>query len=145
MARLMRRRSVWIAWLTLVCLATFASGCAEDSPEPQFPSAGYDVQADPFSDLQEAIVEATRLDRRILLEVGGEWCIWCHHWERFLADHDDVSLIGLVDISAGNTMSTMTETQGRRTRRSFTDLQDARYDWSSMRAKRSRPRRAIWA
>ena len=90
MARSLRRHLVWFVWVTFVCSATFTTGCSEEPAEPQLPSAGYQVQADPFADLQEAIVEATRSDRRILLEVGGDWCIWCHHWERFLGDHDDV-------------------------------------------------------
>ena len=90
MARAQRRHSILVAWVTLACSAALVTGCSEESPAPKLPAAGYDIDADPFADLQAVVVEATRSDRRILLEIGGDWCIWCHHWERFLADHDDV-------------------------------------------------------
>ena len=91
MARSSRRHSIRFAWIALLCSATLIIGCSDEPAAPQLPSAGYDVDADPFADLPEAIAEATRSDRRILLEIGGDWCIWCHHWERFLGDHDDIA------------------------------------------------------
>ncbi len=82
-------------WPAIFLLGLLATACAA-SEEPSQPapdaatsteaaSAGYDPTADPFMDLQQTVSEATRSDRRILLEVGGEWCIWCHYWEDFLA------------------------------------------------------------
>ena len=91
MARSSRRHSIRFAWIALLCSAILIIGCSDEPAAPQLPSAGYDVDADPFADLREAIAEATRSDRRILLEIGGDWCIWCHHWERFLGDHDDIA------------------------------------------------------
>jgi len=41
-------------------------------------SAGYDPKRDPAVDLKAAIREAKTNGRRILLDVGGEWCSWCH-------------------------------------------------------------------
>jgi thiol:disulfide interchange protein len=41
-------------------------------------SAGYDPKRDPAADVRAAVGEAQRSGRRILLEVGGEWCVWCH-------------------------------------------------------------------
>jgi thiol:disulfide interchange protein len=41
-------------------------------------SAGYDPKRDPAADVRAAVGEAQRSGRRILLEVGGEWCGWCH-------------------------------------------------------------------
>jgi thiol:disulfide interchange protein len=38
----------------------------------------YDPNRDPEKDIQDAIAEARRTGKRILLEVGGEWCSWCH-------------------------------------------------------------------
>ncbi len=28
--------------------------------------------------------------KQILLEVGGDWCIWCKYLDKFFADHEDV-------------------------------------------------------
>jgi hypothetical protein len=33
---------------------------------------------DPVDDLDTAKVEAQRAGKRIVLDVGGEWCSWCH-------------------------------------------------------------------
>jgi thioredoxin-related protein len=51
---------------------------------------GYDPDADPFQDLQAAVREAEASGRRILVEVGGDWCSWCHILDRFLHEHDEI-------------------------------------------------------
>lgn len=38
----------------------------------------YDPKRDAEKDIQNAVAEARRTGKRILLEVGGEWCSWCH-------------------------------------------------------------------
>jgi thiol:disulfide interchange protein len=45
---------------------------------PYVPVSKYDPGRDPDKDVQLAVVEARRTGKRILLEVGGEWCSWCH-------------------------------------------------------------------
>jgi thiol:disulfide interchange protein len=47
-------------------------------------SAGFDPQRDPVADLETAKVEAKRGGKRILLDVGGEWCSWCHVLDEFI-------------------------------------------------------------
>ena len=41
-------------------------------------SAGYDPKRDPAADVRAAVQGAGKSGQRILLEVGGEWCVWCH-------------------------------------------------------------------
>ncbi len=43
----------------------------------------YDPKRNPAEDLKHAITEAGRTHRRILVEVGGEWCVWCHALDHF--------------------------------------------------------------
>lgn len=38
----------------------------------------YDPKADPASDLAKAVAQAKLENKHILMEVGGEWCGWCH-------------------------------------------------------------------
>lgn len=38
----------------------------------------YDPARNAEQDIRAAVAEAGRTGKRILLEVGGEWCIWCH-------------------------------------------------------------------
>jgi hypothetical protein len=47
----------------------------------------YDPRRDAEQDVRDAVVEAHRTGRRVLLEVGGNWCIWCHILDRFFQEH----------------------------------------------------------
>jgi thioredoxin-related protein len=50
----------------------------------------YDPARDPFSDLDTAIARAAVEGKRILLEVGGEWCVWCHILDDFIKGEDGI-------------------------------------------------------
>ena len=43
------------------------------------------------TDLQNTIAEAQRTNKNIILDVGGEWCIWCHRIDAFIEGHQDIS------------------------------------------------------
>jgi thiol:disulfide interchange protein len=62
------------------------------SQVPQLPvySQGYDPARDPFSDGRAAIRLATETQRKVLIEVGGDWCSWCHVLDRFLHAHSSL-------------------------------------------------------
>jgi len=47
-------------------------------------STEYDPERDPFIDGKAAIELATKTQRRILIEVGGDWCKWCHILDAFI-------------------------------------------------------------
>ncbi|MDR1075736.1 MAG: thioredoxin family protein [Xanthomonadaceae bacterium] len=53
-------------------------------------NAEFDPARDPAKDLQTAIVEAKRNDKRIVLDIGGEWCPWCHILDQFIAGDAEV-------------------------------------------------------
>jgi thioredoxin-related protein len=38
----------------------------------------FDPARDAQKDIQDAIVLAKKSNKRILLDIGGEWCIWCY-------------------------------------------------------------------
>jgi len=46
--------------------------------------------ANPDTDLQTAITKATRENKRIILDVGGEWCGWCHEMDKFLVRNSEL-------------------------------------------------------
>jgi thiol:disulfide interchange protein len=54
------------------------------------PVTEYDPKRDAAQDIQDAIKEAQRTNKRILLEVGGEWCGWCHTLDRFFQANPDL-------------------------------------------------------
>lgn len=47
-------------------------------------NAQFDPARDPVADLATAKVEAQRSGKRIVLDVGGEWCSWCHLLDAFI-------------------------------------------------------------
>jgi len=51
------------------------------------PVSKYDPKRDAARDVQAAIAEARRSGKRILLEVGGEWCVWCHRMDRYFEEN----------------------------------------------------------
>ncbi len=63
-----------------------------DSSQTQIDSVQkFDPSRDPAKDVAAAIKDAQRTRRRILLDVGGEWCKWCHYLDRFFEQNKDVS------------------------------------------------------
>jgi len=50
----------------------------------------YDDQRDPFQDAASALSLAKETNRQVLIEIGGNWCTWCHKMDDFLAKNPDV-------------------------------------------------------
>ncbi len=55
-----------------------------DSETENFQREKFDPNRNPFEDLNKAIKIAEKENKRIILDVGGEWCIWCHRIDKFL-------------------------------------------------------------
>jgi len=53
--------------------------------------ADYDTLGDPVQDLKLTVLRAEKEGKRILLEVGGDWCRWCHILDNFIHDHKSVA------------------------------------------------------
>jgi thiol:disulfide interchange protein len=71
--------------------AVAVSPASETRPsEPSAAVVTYDPKRDAAADLRVAVAEATRSKRRILLEVGGEWCVWCHIMDGYFEAHPDL-------------------------------------------------------
>jgi thioredoxin-related protein len=54
----------------------------------KLPPAGYDPSRDPAADLKTAIAQAQKENKRILLEVGGEWCVYCRLLNKTIHDNE---------------------------------------------------------
>lgn len=67
-------------WLLCVPLA----GAAQDLP------AKFDPKRDAQRDLATAVAMAKAQNKRVLVDVGGEWCVWCHILDRFITAHPEV-------------------------------------------------------
>lgn len=69
----------------------------------------YDPGRDPSADLKTAVERAKVEGKRILLNVGGTWCVWCAILDTFIEEHPAVAeklresfLIMKVNWSPGN-------------------------------------------
>jgi thiol:disulfide interchange protein len=61
---------------------------------PTFPNSAlvdvYDPTRNPANDLAQAVPVAQTENKRIMLELGGDWCIWCKYMDEFYASHPDI-------------------------------------------------------
>ncbi|MEA5668293.1 thioredoxin family protein [Stenotrophomonas sp. MH1] len=53
-------------------------------------NAQFDPARNPVADLETAKVEAQRGGKRIILDVGGEWCSWCHLLDAFMEGDSEI-------------------------------------------------------
>lgn len=78
----MIRKSVFLIIIILCGLNLFAQ---TEKKEKLF-----DPAADSFEDLKTTIQEAEKSNKRIILDVGGDWCIWCHRIDAFMNNSDEI-------------------------------------------------------
>ena len=50
----------------------------------------FDPDRNPASDLKAAVELAKSTNKKIILDVGGEWCIWCHRIDAFMHNTEEV-------------------------------------------------------
>ena len=86
----MQRMLVSLLFLALCTALPLAAQSGQDtttaSAAPKF-----DPARNPARDLDSAIVIAKASNKRILLDVGGEWCKWCLFLDAFFETNKDVA------------------------------------------------------
>lgn len=50
----------------------------------------FDPNRNPEADLKVAVEYAKSTNKRIILDVGGEWCIWCHRIDAFMENNKEI-------------------------------------------------------
>ena len=74
-------------FLAIAASLPFCAWAAESaSPLPY----DFDPRRDPAKDLEVALRIARAANRRVVVEVGGEWCSWCHILDRFFEANPDL-------------------------------------------------------
>lgn len=89
------RASIRSAALSLAVVMLTAGVRAASAQQPAaidsvFIVAAYDTARDPFADLRMAMERASADGKRILIDVGGNWCSWCHILDDYVAAHPRV-------------------------------------------------------
>ncbi|MBA4311509.1 MAG: hypothetical protein C0417_02655 [Chlorobiaceae bacterium] len=64
---------------------------AQSVAKPEYiPVEKFDPARDASADIRSAIVEATKSNRRIILDIGGNWCIWCKRLDTLFIKNVDL-------------------------------------------------------
>ncbi len=63
------------------------------TPSETFTREKFDPARDPKTDLKEAVEMATKSGKRIILDIGGEWCGWCVYMDTFFSKNPPLSKI----------------------------------------------------
>ncbi|WP_057829910.1 thioredoxin family protein [Colwellia sp. TT2012] len=81
--------SLFLSFVITVSATTYTAPTAIASDLPTY-SKVYDEQRDPFKDAVAALALAKETNRQVLIEIGGNWCSWCHKMDSFLAKNPEV-------------------------------------------------------
>lgn len=71
-------------------VAAAACGFLAAGASAQGLPAKFDPARDAAGDVATAVAMAKAQGKRVLVDVGGEWCPWCHILDRFVAANADV-------------------------------------------------------
>ena len=77
-------------FLQLILLAVACAGLAPCAVMAADLPAKFEPSRDAAADLSAATAAAKKEGKRVLVDVGGEWCPWCHILDRFVAANADV-------------------------------------------------------
>ena len=93
----MRPRPAAILFLVLGCVFSLAQG--NKLPDAQLAGAAdssyvpvhkFDPKRDAAADIQAAIAEAQKTGKRIILDIGGDWCQYCHQMDQLFQEHPEL-------------------------------------------------------
>ena len=83
----------WLSLLVIVLAACAFPGPLRSQDRGGPSAAGaerFDPARDADADIRAAVAEASKTGKRVLLDVGGEWCIWCRRLDTLFTTHDDL-------------------------------------------------------
>lgn len=80
---------LFVVVLTVALSSTFSQATTTNFILPEY-SKVYNDERDPFKDAVAAIQLAKKTQRNVIIEIGGNWCTWCHRMDNFLEKHPEV-------------------------------------------------------
>lgn len=86
----MKRGVLLFGFVLLAFLSLNVSGAQKAKQSQYVPVTVYDPSRDAEKDIRDATAEAARTGKRVLLEVGGKWCGWCHILDRYFEEHPEL-------------------------------------------------------
>jgi thiol:disulfide interchange protein len=83
-------RMTLVSLLTILVAAPWTAQALGQAAKPETSPSIFDPGRDAAKDIEQAVAEAGRTGKRVLVDVGGNWCVWCREMESFLETHDDL-------------------------------------------------------
>lgn len=71
---------------SLAFLVVAATTQAQETTAPKL----YNPEADAKKDLQAAIAKAAKENKHVLIQAGGNWCVWCLRFEKYVKDDQQI-------------------------------------------------------
>ena len=84
-------KSLCLILLTLLLSVPAPGQSAQQTGALYTPVTKFDPTRDAAKDIRDALAEAARTNRRVLLDVGGEWCIWCKRLDSLMVRDSTLS------------------------------------------------------
>ncbi|HET8573573.1 MAG TPA: thioredoxin family protein [Edaphocola sp.] len=72
--------------LFAVCLSFFSWGQQETGSKPF-----YNPKADARADIKNATAQAEKEHKNVMLQIGGNWCIWCTRFHNLIETNDSLN------------------------------------------------------
>ena len=68
------------------CLSFVSRGQQENTSKPF-----YNPKADAHADIKNAVIQAQKEHKNIMLQIGGNWCIWCTRFHNLIETNDSLT------------------------------------------------------
>lgn len=88
-----RFRTLFVVTSVLALVALPVASPAQGAAAPKQERHKFDPKRDAAKDIADAVKLAKKQDKRILLDVGGEWCGWCHKLDEFFMTNKEAAQI----------------------------------------------------
>jgi thiol:disulfide interchange protein len=79
-----------LPFLLVLVSSIAAAGASIVNQQPLY-SQVYDPKRNAFDDGRAALELAKQTNRRVMIEVGGDWCVYCHIFDRFIKSDKEVA------------------------------------------------------